>query len=234
MSFIVDSRHFTFSSTKAIVHDEASATYTFAAADLFTTPPSSGVYATVSVESFSAINGFYSITNKNNCVTVDLTPGFYNAVSLAVAVQGLLRPILGSQFSCTYSSVTGKITMSNANNFTVFGPPLTTAWKLLGMVDNTYSGFSFYEFPKLADLMTVSRVILASNIPSKNRDASTGVSDYSMHNLSFHPQSSIVYKKEMANLPFSVKSASTLPTRKRKGGRKKAIKTIHFFLATPN
>ena len=183
MSFIQDSRHYTFSSSKAIVHDEATATFVFDSASLFnTSAPASAVYATVACESFSCINGFYTVTTNNNCITVDgfvklyLPEGFYTGISLATATQLLLRPILGNNFTCTYSTCTGRITMaSNATNFTVFGG-LTTAWKLLGMAEGvTYSGFNTYTFPLLADLNTVSRVVLASNIPTNNRDGSTGV-----------------------------------------------------------
>jgi hypothetical protein len=178
MSFIVDSKHFVFSSSKAIVHDEATAMYTFDAATLFSgSAPSSAVYQTVSCESFS-----YTVTTKNNYITVTgitqvfIEPGFYNAASLALAVQMLLRPVLGAAFTCTYSTTTGRITMASSTNFTVFGAPLTTAWKLLGMDSNhTYSGYSSFTFPNLADMQTVSRVILGSNLPTRNRDGLTGV-----------------------------------------------------------
>jgi hypothetical protein len=182
MSFIQDSRHFTFSSSRAILHDVTTSTFVWDAASLFNvSAPSSAVYATVACESFSCINGFYSVTTRNNCIAVDsftqlfLPEGFYTGISLASAVQTLLRPVLGSSFTCTYSACTGRITMSNTGNFTVFGG-ITTASKLLGMAEGvTYSGFNSYTFPNLADLQTVSRVILASNIPTKNRDGSTGV-----------------------------------------------------------
>jgi hypothetical protein len=90
MSFIQDSRHFTFSSSRAILHDVTTSTFIWDSASLFSvSAPASAVYATVACESFSCINGFYSVTTRNNCIAVDsftqlfIPEGFYTGISLA-------------------------------------------------------------------------------------------------------------------------------------------------------
>lgn len=180
MSFLVDTRHYAFSSQSSVVRDTAAASYTFAT-DMFSTPPpASAIYQTVAVESFGAINGWYTVEpGRNDAIVcnmqrVTLSPGFYTATQLAATVQSLLRPVVGSTFTCTYSSTTGRMTLAsnNGTNFTIFGSPATTAWKLLGMLDLiTYSGFSSYTFENLADMQTTSRIIIASNLPTRNKDA---------------------------------------------------------------
>ena len=41
------------------------------------------------------------------------------------------------------------------------------------MADNTYSGFPTYTFPRLADLVPVKRILVSTNLPTRNRDLST-------------------------------------------------------------
>lgn len=174
-----DTRHYAFGSESAIV-DRSTSPPSYIFTFPFTSAPSaSAIYQTIATESFHCINSFYTVVaGFNDTIAVNMTlvhipEGFYTSTSFCTAVQTLLRTVIGPNATVTYSSTTGRVTVqsNDSYNFTIFSAPLTTAGDLLGMIPNkTYSGFASYTFERFLDLMPVKRVLIASNLPTKNMD----------------------------------------------------------------
>ncbi len=175
---MIDSRHYTFGSEQALVDRSTTPPSYIFSFPFLTNPSENALYQTIATEAFSCINSWYSVlANFNDCIAINMTllripEGFYTASSFCTTVQSLVRTVIGGEATVTFSSTTGRVTMaSHAANFTVFSNPLTTAIDLLGMEPGiTYSGFNTYTFPRFIDLMPIKRVLIASNLPSKNTD----------------------------------------------------------------
>lgn len=176
---MLDSHHYTFSSEQAILDRSTSPVSYIFAFPFLTNPSEEALYQTLACESFTCINGWYTVTmGVNDVLAINTTllripEGFYTASSFCAAVQSLVRPVLGNAATVSYSSSTGRVTMASNSgyNFTVYSAPLTTAGNLLGMLPQiTYSGFAEYTFERFLDLLPVKRILIASNLPSGNTD----------------------------------------------------------------
>jgi len=171
-SFVVEPRGYALSSRDA---DEVSnGVYTFSEFQYLSRPPPPGlIYQTLSVR-FSCLNGFYTVTEANNSLAIDMTLltlpiGWYSATSLCAAVQTLVRT-LRAEATCTYNPTTGRITLTDQYNLTILGAPATTCGALLGMLpDRTYSGRSSWTFEGLADMQPTKSILVSCNLSTQNR-----------------------------------------------------------------
>lgn len=93
------------------------------------------------VRNFYAANTFWNVNSTNNVIyfndgsakTATITPGFYTASTLVTAVAAALN-VVGTGFSCTLSSLTSAVTISNATPFILSWGTFTTnsAGEILG------------------------------------------------------------------------------------------------------
>lgn len=184
--------------------------------------PSAGYRAVMAVESAAVPRSWYVINSYNNTFTfsssagsgaVTITPGNYNAIQLALAVQTAVRALAGglSSFSCTYDNITNKLQMSLAVTFTVSGVSTATA-RWLGFsrgVTSVSASFSpgpaLYVLspPQVLDLSYTKTLRIVSNIHSmtmaqqgnEQQDSVRGT--IAVMNVSVAPQGIILYRPQV-------------------------------------
>jgi hypothetical protein len=180
-SFVVEQRSYALSSSDA--SEVQDGLYTFNDFSYLSRPrPPSVVYETLTLARFSCLNGFYTVTDQNNALVVDMTrlvipSGWYTVTTLCAQVQTLMRTVR-AQATCTYNASTGQVTLASGDtyNLTILGPPATTCGALLGMSGITYSGAKSYLLENLVDLQPLRAIVVSSNILTQNRRVSNGAS----------------------------------------------------------
>lgn len=122
------------------------------------------LYNEVSLIHAQIPRSYYTINANNNLLVLStgsytLTNGNYNATTFKQMLLGLL----GSAFTMSFSTSTGKYTLTKTGGYTIL--PTTTCYKILGLAKNvTYVSGGSLTFPYLANFLGINRIKIKSSV----------------------------------------------------------------------